>query len=171
MAALRGVHRTIAAVTADLERFRFNRAVAHIRELTNLLADFAGDDAGDEGGGGGDDGGRAWVRRFGFEATVVMIGPMMPHLGEELWRALGHDGLLADAPWPVADPALLEEDTVTIAVQVKGKLRGTIEMPRDADRGAVEAAALALEPVRRAADGRPPRRVIVVPNRIVNVVV
>ena len=159
-AARRTIHKTIAAVTDDLERFRFNRAVARIRELTNLLAEL-----------GGDGPGEAWVLREGFETTVRLMGPMMPHLAEELWSRLGHDALLADSPWPEADAALIVDDSVVVVVQVNGKLRGTLELPRDADREAVEAAALALPAVIRIIGGKPVREVIVVPNRVINVVV
>ncbi len=88
-----------------------------------------------------------------------------------MWRALGHETLLADTPWPVAEPALLVEDTVTVAVQVNGKLRATLELGRDIDDAAAEAAALADTAVARAIGDKPVRRVIVVANRIVNVVV
>jgi len=94
----------------------------------------------------------------------------MPHLAEALWQLLGHDTLLADQPWPKADPALTVEDNVTIAVQVNGKLRATLILSRDGDAAAAETAALALPAVHRALAGRAPRKVIVVPNRIVNVV-
>ena len=100
-----------------------------------------------------------------------LVAPMMPHLAEALWHALGHDTLLADQRWPRADPALVAEESVTIAVQVNGKLRGTLELPRDSERAAAESAALALPAVTRHLDGRAPRKVIIVPNRIVNVVV
>ena len=154
------VHKTIAGVTDDLNKFRFNRAVARIRELTNLLGDIEGD---------ADD--LAWTRRAGLETAVQLIGPMMPHLAEELWQQLGHETPLAETAWPVADSSRLVDDAVTIAVQVNGKLRGTVDMPRDTDRETAESLALALDGVRRAMDGRPPRKVIVVPNKIVNVVV
>jgi leucyl-tRNA synthetase len=152
---LRIIHKTIDAVTADLERFRFNRAVARIRELTNLLS-------GDVEHPG--------VLRFGLETLMQLIGPMMPHIAEELWRRLGRETLLADTPWPSADPALLADETVTLAVQVKGKLRGTIDMPINSDDAAVEQAALALEGVQRITGGAAPRKVIVIPNKVVNVV-
>jgi leucyl-tRNA synthetase len=159
-ATLRVMHQTIAAVTEDLEQFRFNRAVAHVRELTNHLGDYSATGSG-----------HAYIRRKTLETVVQLIGPMMPHIAEEFWQMLGHKTLLADAAWPIADPAFLVDETVTIAVQIKGKLRGTIEMPRDADSAAVEQAALALEPVLRATNGQAPKRVIVIPNKIVNVVV
>jgi len=158
-AAWKSIHRTIAEVGGDLDRFHFNRAVARIRELTNLLGDLKGtsDDV-------------AWVRRQGLQTAAQLIGPMMPHLAEELWQALGHEGLLVDTPWPAHDPAMLAEESVTIAVQVNGKLRATLDMPRDTAREEVEVEALAHENVLRATDGKTPRKVIVVPNKIVNVV-
>jgi leucyl-tRNA synthetase len=155
----RAIHRAVAAVTDHIEKFRFNSAVARIRELTNLLEEM----------GQGD--GAAVVMREGLEAAVRLIGPMMPHLAEELWRELGHQTLLADGRWPSFDPALIIEDTVTLAVQVNGKVRAEIELPRDCDRATAEAAALAHAAVQRAMEGKTPRKVIVVPNRIINVVV
>jgi leucyl-tRNA synthetase len=152
-------HRTIAAVSDDLDKFRFNRGIARIRELTNAL------EAVTDGAGG-----VAWALREGFEVAVRLLAPMMPHLAEELWARLGHATLLVDEKWPEADPALLVENQVTVAVQVNGKLRGTVALPRDAANDTAQAAALALGPVAKALDGRAPRKVIVVPNRIVNVV-
>jgi len=157
--ARRATHRTVAAVTDHIEKFRFNSAVARVRELTNLL------EAMEDGPGAGA------AMREGVETAVRLIGPMMPHLAEELWQALGHDRLLADESWPVADPALVVEETVTLAVQVNGKLRATIELPRDSGRTEAETAALAQPTVRRAMEGKTPRKIILVPNRIVNVVV
>jgi leucyl-tRNA synthetase len=159
-AALRTAHRTIAAVTDDLDKFRFNRAVARIHELTNALEAIDGQGMGD-----------AAVLRFGLETAARLVAPMMPHLAEELWAELGHDSLLVDQPWPKPDPALVAEERVTIAVQINGKLRGTLELPRDTGQAAAESAALALPAVMRHLDGRAPRKVIIVPNRIVNVVV
>ena len=156
----RAVHKTIAAVSDDLEKFHFNKAVARIRELTNQLEAF---DANSEGG--------AWVFRLGCETVVKLIGPMMPHLAEELWQRLGCEGLLVDASWPEYDKVFLEEATVTIAVQVNGKLRGTIDVPKDSAKEDVESAALGVSNVVSAMSGKTPRKVIVVPNRIVNVVV
>ena len=96
---------------------------------------------------------------------------MMPHLAEELWQSLGHSAMLVDTPWPAAEPALIVDASVTVAVQVNGKLRATIELPRDAGSAVAETAALADSTVRRALAGKTPRKVIVVPNRVVNVVV
>jgi len=155
----RTTHKTVAAVTDDLDRFRFNRAVARIRELTNALENLP---AGEPGAGE--------VYREGLEILAQLLGPMMPHLAEEMWQTLGGHDLLADQRWPKADPELARDEQVTIAVQVNGKLRATFDIPRDTDSNAVENAALALPQVARWLDGQPPRKVIVVPNRIVNIV-
>jgi leucyl-tRNA synthetase len=95
---------------------------------------------------------------------------MMPHLAEECWAALGHTGLVAQAAWPDVEPALLIEQTVTLPVQINGKKRADIVVPRDAAAADIEAAVLGLDAVKRALEGRPPKKVIVVPQRIVNVV-
>jgi leucyl-tRNA synthetase len=153
----RAVHRAIAAVTEDLAALRFNRAVAQIYTLTNAIV-AAANAPGAE-------------RREALETLVKLIGPMMPHLAESCWEALGHKPFLATAPWPVADPALTVQATVKLAVQVSGKLRGTIEVAPDADKAEVEKLALALDTVVRAMEGKAPKKVIVVPNRIVNIVV
>ena len=102
---------------------------------------------------------------------MLLLGPMVPHIAEELWHRLGHDTLLADAAWPRADAAWLVQDRVTVAVQVNGRLRATISLPRGSDRATTEAAALAEANVRRGIEGKPLRRVIVVPDKVVNVVV
>ncbi|MBS4044740.1 MAG: leucine--tRNA ligase [Alphaproteobacteria bacterium] len=156
----RELHKTITALTQDLEQFHFNKAVARIHEFANLLEAAKGDDTA-----------TAWARREALESLAKLIGPMVPHLAEEIWQALGHDGLLLEQPWPVADADLARDETVTIAVQVSGKLRATIEVARDMTQPELEKLALANDNVVRAIDGKPVRKVIVVPNRIVNVVV
>jgi leucyl-tRNA synthetase len=160
MALRRAAHRAIASVSADIEAFHFNKAVARLYELANAI------DALEER----DDATR-WALRETLEIFVRLLGPMTPHIAEELWQALGHGALLADSPWPLAEEALLVDDTVTIALQVNGKLRGTMQMPKDASKEANTAAALAHGDVQKAMAGKPHTRVIVVPNRIVNVVV
>ena len=156
----RAAHKAIAGVSADIEAFHFNKAVARLYELANAIDGFAP----------ADDGGR-WALREALEIFVRLAGPMTPHLAEELWQSLGHTSLLADSPWPAAEDALLVDDTVTIALQVNGKLRGTIQMPKDSSREANASAALAHADVRKAMAGKPEKRVVVVPNRLVNVVV
>jgi leucyl-tRNA synthetase len=156
----RAIHRTIADVSDQLERLHFNKAVALIRELSNRLEALDPDDPAAPA-----------LLREGLEALVQLLGPMAPHLTEELWAQLGHDGLLIEAAWPQADPAWLVEDQVTLAVQVNGRLRGTIQLPKGCERAAIEAAALAEPNVARAIGDQALRRVIVVPDKIVNVVV
>ncbi len=158
-AAYRSINKTIVAVTDDLEKFRFNRAVARVRELNNALLEMDGKTEGE-----------SWVMRVGLEILLQLLAPMAPHIAEELWAALGGKELLAERPWPSADDAYVLDENVEIAVQVSGKLRGTIEVARDCAEDAVRAAALALPNVARAVSGRTIRQVIVVPNRIVNVV-
>jgi len=162
LAIRQATHRTVAGVTDDLGRFRYNRAVARIRELFNTLADF---DAAAHGPAG------AWVLREGYERLIQLIGPMTPHIAEELWQRLGHATILAETAWPEADAALIAEDSVTVAVQVNGKLRGTLELPKGAPKDSAEAAALGLPAVERALAGKEIRKVVVVPDKIVNVVV
>jgi len=155
-------HKALAAVTEDLDRFHLNAAVAQIRTLANAITDVKAPQAGDAG--------MDWAMREAVQFLVQTVGPMMPHLGEEAWAELGHTNFLADTPWPAADAALVVDDTITIAVQVNGKTRGTIDLPRDCPKDEAEKAALALPAVERQLDGKAPRKVIVVPNRIVNVV-
>jgi leucyl-tRNA synthetase len=153
----RATHRAIAAVTEDVEALRFNRAVARIYELANAI-------------GGAETGVSGAVRREALEAIVLLVGPMMPHLAETCWQALGHATLIVETAWPKADPALIAADSVTYAVQVNGKLRATFQTAPDTAKDAVERMALGLEPISRALDGKAPKKVIVVLNRIVNVV-
>ena len=154
-------HKTIFAVTRDLEQFHFNRAIARIRELTNTLIELEGAVSEDN----------AWALREGLETVTRLIHPMTPHLAEEIWETLGHKTPLADTPWPQADPGLILDETLTIAVQVNGKLRGTVALPRNATHEEAKEAALTLPAVTKACKQRPVRRVIVVPNRVINVVV
>jgi leucyl-tRNA synthetase len=153
------IHTTIRHVTDDLDRFAMNRAVARIRELSNALEDFAPATPA-----------AASVLRHGLEVLVQLVAPMMPHLAEELWEELGHTQLVCETPWPVAHAAFLTAATVTIAVQVNGKLRGTLDLPPGTARAEVEAAALALANVARHLEGKTPRKVVVIPDKLVNVV-
>ena len=154
-------HRTIAAVTEALDGFAFNVAVARIHEFANALAE-AGDDAA-----------LGPAKREALEAIARLVSPMMPHLAEELWSLLrpAEDALVAQLPWLDADPALLQAETVTLAVQVLGKLRGTIEVAVGADEATIFALAEAEENVQRSIAGKPIRKRIHVPGRVVNFVV
>jgi leucyl-tRNA synthetase len=109
--------------------------------------------------------------REALDMLVGLIAPMMPHLAEECHAALGGSGLVADKPWPAYDPALTVDNEIVMPVQINGEKRGDLTIARDADQGAVEKAALELDVVRKALEGKKPRKVIVVPQRIVNVVV
>ena len=157
---VRATHRAIDAMSGDIEGFRFNKAVAQLYTLANAIGDVKGDDDAS-----------AAARRFGIVTLTRLIYPMAPHIAEEMWQALGHDTMLAVTAWPEADPALLTEDSIEIGVQVNGKLRDTVSLPRDAEEDEARATALASAGVIRYLEGREPRKVIVVKNRIINVVV
>ncbi len=150
---IRLLHRTIHSVRSDMEELRFNTAIAKLIELNNHVTKLA------------------VTPREVAEALVLMASPLVPHVGEELWQRLGHDGSLAYEAMPVADPALLVEDTVEYPVQVNGKLRSHVTVAADADAAAVEAAALSDDKVLAAIAGADAKKVIVVPGRMVNVVV
>ncbi|MCC7047896.1 MAG: leucine--tRNA ligase [Alphaproteobacteria bacterium] len=154
----RATHGAINDITQLLDRFKFNSAVARIRELANAIEDEAGKDA------------DAAVLREAVEALIKLLGPMMPHLGEELWASIGGKGLLSEQPWPAADPRVLTADTVEIAVQVNGKLRATVTLRRDAPEAEAQSVALSQPAVQRALDGTGVRKVIYRPNQVINVV-
>ena len=146
-------HKTIHAVTSDFENFHFNKAVARIRELTNAIEKEKVGSCGEA-----------------VEAAIHLLAPLMPHLAEELWAMLGNADLIAARPWPKADAALLEDETVTVAVQVNGKLRATLTLAKNLPEDEAKAAALAHPSVISAMDGKSLKKAIVVPNRIVNLV-
>jgi leucyl-tRNA synthetase len=148
----RALHRTIAGVRDDLDHLRFNTAIAKLIELNNHLTKLGGCPA------------------DVAEPLVVMLAPMAPHIAEELWAKLGHTRSITHAAFPVADPALLVADTVEYPVQVNGKVRSRITVAADAPAAEVEAAALADEKVRTALGGGAPKKIIVVPGRMVNIV-
>ncbi len=163
MALHKSAHKAVHLVAEAVESLRFNRAVAHIYEFTNTLTDALKKQP-------ADDASFAWAMKEGVSFLVQMLGPMMPHIAEECWARLGYNTLLAETDWPTVDPALLVDDLITIAVQVNGKRRDELEISRDADNATVESAALKLDAIVRALEGRAPKKVIVVPQRIVNVV-
>jgi len=152
-AQARVLHRTIKAVSDDMEALRFNTAIARLMEFVNFFT------------------GQARRPRRCMEAFVLMLAPLAPHIAEEMWEALGHARTLAYEPWPAHDPALTREDTVEIVVQLDGKMRSRITLPADAQALAIEAAALADARVQQLLAGRTPRKIIVVPGKLVNLVV
>ena len=160
-------HRTLADVGEAIVGLRFNVAVAKIYELANAIASAV---ATLQKPGANDPAlGAALAESLAM--LVHMIAPMMPHLAEECWAALGHDDLVATRPWPVVEGALLVEDTITLPVQINGKKRDELTIAANASQADVEAATLALDTVHRALEGKAPRKVVVVPKRIVNVVI
>ncbi len=163
-AVRKAAHRALISTEADVERLRFNRCVAHVYELANALQSAMAtqetacpDDL-------------VAALREATDILLRIVAPMMPHLAEECWAALGRDGLIAETAWPVADRDLVVEDEITLPVQVNGKKRADVTVPRDADQAAIESAVMALDAVRKALEDRPVKKVIVVPQRIVNVV-
>ncbi len=149
----RKAHQAVDAVAQDIEALSFNKAVARIYELTSAIEKAQ----------------PSASRSAAIRTLLLLAAPMMPHLAEEAWEQFG-DGLIADASWPPVDPALLVEDEVTVAVQVKGKLRDTLTVPKGTAKEELERLALASEKVQRALDGAEVRKVIVVPDRLVNLV-
>jgi leucyl-tRNA synthetase len=150
----RKLHRTIAAVGEAIDGLAFNKAVAQLYELVSAIEKAK----------------PSATRAEAVRSLILLIAPMAPHLAEECWAVLGQPGMIADAEWPSFDPALLIDDRVTLAVQVNGKLRDTLTAPRGLDRAAAEELALASEKVQRQLNGAAPRKVIVVPDRLVNIV-
>ena len=141
-------------------RFTYNTAIAANMELLNALAKF--EDASVTG--------RA-IRQEAFELVTLMLAPIVPHVCERLWQALGHDGLVATASWPSVDESALVQDAVELVVQVNGKLRGKITVAVDADQAAIQEHALADVNVQRFIEGRPVKKVIMVPRKLVNIVI
>jgi leucyl-tRNA synthetase len=166
LAISKAAHKTLKAVTEDIGKLAFNKAVARLYELVNTIQGRAGDFA-----AGKADAEMAGALREAVEFLISMISPMTPHLAEECWAALGGKGFAAELPWPQFDAALTVDDECIYPVQINGKKRGELTIGRDADEAAVREAALALDFVQKALEGKAPRKVIVVPQRIVNVVV
>ena len=150
----RKLHKSIAGVAADIEALSFNKAVAKLYELANAIEKAP----------------PSASRSEAARTLIRLVAPMVPHVAEEAWQRMGGNGLVADAPWPAADPALLVDDEVTIAIQVNGKLRDTLTAPKGMPRDEIEALALGSDKIVRLLDGKPPRKVIVVPDRLVNLV-
>ena len=156
-------HKAVKQVTADIENFRFNKAIARMYELASDIGTALQKHVAEPG--------VPFALREALEKLSGLLGPFMPHLAEEIWQKLGGEGLLVDAPWPTFDEALTVDDTITLPIQVNGKRRGEIEIAPGADNVTIEQMALADEGVIRSLDGKTPKKVIVVPGRIVNIVV
>jgi leucyl-tRNA synthetase len=157
-------HGALAKVSSEVEKLHFNVCVAHIYEFANALGTALNENAMTTAPD------VAWAIREAADILVALFHPMMPHLAEQCWAVLGHDTLISQSAWPAVEEALLVENTITLPVQINGKKRADITVARDAASGDIEAAVLALETIQKALEGKPPKKVIVVPQRIVNVV-
>ena len=167
LALRKAAHLALAKVSESIEKLHFNVCVAHLYEFANALQTSFGSVEGN----GGVTPDYAWAVREAADILVRLFHPMMPHLAEECWAVLGHKTLVAEAPWPKVEAALLIEDTITLPVQINGKKRAEVTVARNATNAEIEAAVLALDAVKQALEGKSPKKVIVVPQRIVNVVV
>ena len=166
LAVSQAAHKTLRAVEADYDKLAFNKAVARIYELVNTLAAPLTQVA-----AGKADAALAGAVKDATTILINLIAPMMPHLAEECWREVGGEGLIAERGWPAFNPALVVENEITMPVQINGKKRADLTIARDADQSAIESAVLALDAVKSALNGSSPKKIIVVPQRIVNVVV
>jgi leucyl-tRNA synthetase len=168
LAIRKAAHGALDKVSTGVEKLHFNVCLAQIREFANTFSDALAALA-KSGTAIAPD--TAWAVREAAAILVQLFAPMMPHLAEECWRALGQQGLVSNATWPAVEPDLLVEDSITLPVTVNGKKRGEVIVPRAAENAEIEAAALALDAVKQSIGDKPVRKVIVVPQRIVNVVV
>jgi len=157
----RMTHLSIDSIGKDIENFHFNAAVAQTYKYANAISSFKPD---------GSDGDK-YALFEAIETIILITAPMMPHLAEEMWSLIGGEGLVSDASWPVAKSELMQQSSVIVVVQVQGKLRDKLEVAKDMDKAELEALALASEKVQAFTDGKEIRKVIVVPNKIVNIVV
>ncbi|WPO42287.1 leucine--tRNA ligase [Tardiphaga sp. 42S5] len=163
LAIRKAAHGALSKVSTEIEKLHFNVCLAHIREFSNVLGEAlarSGTPTPDV----------CWALHEASVILVQLFAPMMPHLAEECWGVLGQPGMISEARWPQIEPNLLVEDTMTLPVQVNGKKRGEVTVAREATTPEIEAAALALDAVKQALDGKPVKKVIVVAQRIVNVV-
>jgi len=154
---LKEIHKTISLVSNDYEKFKFNRAVARIRELTNIFSDIEKNVS-------------TWVIRNGLETITQLISPMTPHLAEELWEKLGHESLLIKTPWPTLKKDLLVKETIILAIQINGKLKTTTSMPMDATEKESGDLAMSLPKVKESLKGKKIKRIIYIPNKVINFV-
>jgi leucyl-tRNA synthetase len=153
-------HQSIVDVTKDIESFRFNRAVAGVRQLANTIAAFNETSLSED-----------WAKREAIEVLIKLIGPMMPHLAEEMWQQMGFTPSITQESWPKPDLDILSLETVTIAIQVNGKLRSTLTLAADLDPEIAEQKALEDPAIKSYIRDREIRKIIVVPNRVINVVI
>jgi leucyl-tRNA synthetase len=156
LALSKATHRAIDDVTKGIEGFAFNKAIAKLYEFTNTLQKSKASKT---------------DKQAAMRVMAQLMQPMTPHLAEEVWALMGGEGMVTTAPWPVVDPAMLVDDTITMPIQINGKRRSEIKVAKDLPKSEVEKLALADEAVIRALDGNAPKKLIVVPGRIINVVI
>ena len=152
-------HKSIIIITEDIENFRFNRAVAQLHTLANYISNINIDERGAHE-----------AKKFCVETLAKLIFPMAPHVAEEMWHCLGHKEILANSEWPKANKSLTLSEDVEVAIQVNGKLRDTIKLKRDCPDAFAKTSALATPAVQRHLNGKKPKKIIVIQNRIINVV-
>jgi leucyl-tRNA synthetase len=152
---MRVIHQAIYNVTEDLKRSHFNKAVARIREFTNYLLE---------------ENLPSNIFKEGIEAALKLLNPIVPHITEELWQHLGHKQQLVDTSWPVANTEYLVNDVVVVAIQINGKMRGTVEVPANSNQEHVESVAKELGSVKQQLDGKSVKKIIYVPNKIINII-
>ena len=169
LAIRKAAHGALDKVSTGVEKLHFNVCLAQIREFSNQFSDALAPLTKSGAAGVAPD--TAWAVREAAIILVQLFAPMMPHLAEECWRTLAQQGLVSNATWPAVEPDLLVEDSITLPVTVNGKKRGEVIVPRAAENAEIEAAALALDAVKQSIGDKPVRKIIVVPQRIVNVVV
>ena len=157
---IKTTHQTIANISDDIERFRFNRAVAALHSLSNAISSCAADTPAQN-----------WARRFAVEILARLLAPIAPHIAEEMWHQLGHESLLANKAWPEADATWITTASIAMPVQINGKLRATLTIAPDSDPERIKAEALKLDSIQKHLGTDTPKKIIVVPNRIVNVVI
>jgi leucyl-tRNA synthetase len=155
-------HKTIKAVNQDLKKFHFNKTVARLRELHNAINDSAGKMTSDTENA---------VLKESIEILILLFNPFIPHLCEELWATLGHQTSLTDTEWPSCNESFAKDDEVTLAIQINGKLKSTILLPKDAQKDEIEKLALDLPAIKQALDNKNIRKIIIVPNRVINIVI
>lgn len=158
----RAVHQAVKKVTSDIDRFAFNTAVAQLMTCLNTIQDYMKDWQKDSGG--------VLAMSEAIETLILLMAPMVPFSADELWESIGRSGFTYNQPWPTFDPDIAKEDTITIAVQVNGKLRDTLEVPAETEQGDLERLALASDKVAQHTSGKTVRKVVVVPGKIVNIV-
>ncbi len=155
----RAIHKAIADIATDIERFAFNRCVAHLHILVNAIGDYHNQQPENSA-----------FFSYAMQQLAILLSPFSPHIAEEIWHRTGGSGFVSNTSWPDADEKWLKKDVVELGVQINGKLRASLSLPVDCDTAIAEEKALALEAVQKYLKGKAPKRVIVITNRIINVV-